>query len=286
KSVEVGKADIILEIQPDFEKELIRTGFARVMISANAVNGVKGGIGSSYLAGIVRDYSSDLLTDQGIVNRTGQTPTIAVVSHNLFNPHLDYKIFMIPALMVMLLTLLSGFLPALNIVSEKETGTIEQMNVTPVSKIMFIFAKLVPYWTMGFVVLSLGLGLSVLIYGLYPLGSLATIYLYASVYVLVVSGLGLVISNYSDSMQQAMFVIFFFVVILILISGLFTPVSSMPEWAQWITVVNPLKYFMEVMRSVYLKGSGMSELMPQLFALCGFALFFNAWAVLSYKKSA
>jgi ABC-2 type transport system permease protein len=284
--VEVGKADIILEIQPDFEKELIRTGFARVMISANAVNGVKGGIGSSYLAGIVRDYSSDLLTDQGIVNRTGQTPTIAVVSHNLFNPHLDYKIFMIPALMVMLLTLLSGFLPALNIVSEKETGTIEQMNVTPVSKIMFIFAKLVPYWTMGFVVLSLGLGLSVLIYGLYPLGSLATIYLYASVYVLVVSGLGLVISNYSDSMQQAMFVIFFFVVILILISGLFTPVSSMPEWAQWITVVNPLKYFMEVMRSVYLKGSGMSELMPQLFALCGFALFFNAWAVLSYKKSA
>jgi ABC-2 type transport system permease protein len=102
---------------------------------------------------------------------------------------------------------------------------------------------------------------------------------------LVVSGLGLVISNYSATMQQAMFVMFFFVMILILLSGLFTPISSMPDWAQTITAINPLKYFMQVMRAVYLKGSGMTELLPQFFTLCGFAVILNGWAVLSYRKT-
>ena len=192
---------------------------------------------------------------------------------------------MIPALMVMLLTLLCGFLPALNIVGEQEAGTIEQLNVTPIRKITFILAKLIPYWIIGYIILSICLILSALMYGLQPVGSLVTIYFYATVYVLVVSGLGLVISNYSDTMQQAMLVIFFFILILILLSGLFTPIKSMPEWAQAITVFNPLRYFMEVMRSVYLKGSGVKELLPNFFALCGFAVAFNAWAVVSYKKS-
>jgi ABC-2 type transport system permease protein len=202
-----------------------------------------------------------------------------------FNPHLDYKVFMVPALMVMLLTLLTGFLPALNIVGEKEIGTIEQINVTPVKKLMFIFSKLIPYWLIGFVVLSLCILIARLVYGLIPMGSLLTIYFFASIYILVVSGMGLVISNYSNTMQQAMFVVFFFMMIFILMSGLFTPISSMPDWAQKITILNPLKYFIQVMRLVYLKGSAFVELIPQFFALCYFAVGFNAWAVLSYKKS-
>jgi len=187
-------------------------------------------------------------------------------------------------LFVMLLTLLTGFLPALNIVGEKELGTTEQLNVTPMNKAVFILAKLIPYWIVGILILTITMGLASLIYGLNP-ASYFTIYLYTIVYTLAVSGLGIIISNYSDTMQQAMFVMFFFVLIIILISGLYTPVSSMPKWAQYITAFNPLKYFMEVMRAVYLKGSGMRELLPQFFALCGFAVFFNVWAVLSYKKS-
>ncbi|KAA6307777.1 hypothetical protein EZS27_040551, partial [termite gut metagenome] len=108
--------------------------------------------------------------------------------------------------------------------------------------------------------------------------------LLSDIYILVVSGLGLVISNYSNTMQQAMFVMFFFVIILILMSGLFTPVESMPDWAQIATIVNPLKYFIQVMRAVYLKGSGVGELTTQLVALAGFAVCLNAWAVMSYKK--
>jgi ABC-2 type transport system permease protein len=278
KSIEADNADIILEIQADFEKDLIKTGTANVFISANAQNGNKAGLASSYLAAIVRDYAGELIKE---TNKTA----ISINPQFMFNQRLDYKVFIIPALMVMLLTLLAGFLPALNIVSEKEIGTIEQINVTPVKKITFILSKLIPYWIIGFIVLSNCLGIAALIYGLYPVGSLATIYLYASVYILVVSGLGLIISNYSATMQQAMFVMFFFILIFILMSGLFTPIDSMPQWAQTIAAFNPLKYFMQVMRAVYLKGSGINELTNQLVTLCAFAVFFNIWAVISYSKN-
>ncbi|MCC8087955.1 MAG: ABC transporter permease [Rikenellaceae bacterium] len=285
KSIESGKADIILEIEPEFENNLVKTGIAEVMISANAVNGTKGGLGSAYLAAIMADFADDINTEWGRNVDKLNNASINIVPHNMYNLYLDYKVFMVPALVVMLLTMIAGFLPALNIVGEKETGTIEQMNVTPVKRIIFILGKLIPYWIIGFVVLSICFILAALIYGIYPVGSILTIYFYASVYILVVSGLGLVISNYSDTMQQAMFVMFFFMLILILLSGLFTPVSSMPEWAQFISKINPLSYFIQVMRSIYLKGSGISELLPQLLALSTFAVVFNGWAVLSYRKS-
>ena len=283
QSVDAGKADIILEIPQEFEKELFKTNLSNVMLSANAVNGMKGGLGVAYLSGIINDFANELTSEQGITQVSARSQMIN--AQFKFNPKLNYKVFMIPALFVMLLTLLTGFLPALNIVGEKELGTTEQLNVTPMNKGIFILAKLIPYWIIGFVVLSICMGLAVLLYGLSPAGSLATIYLYALVYILTVSGMGIVISNYSDTMQQAMFIVFFFILIIILLSGLFTPISSMPQWAQALTTLNPLKYLMEVMRSIYLKGSSITELLPQLFALCGFAVAFNSWAVLSYRKS-
>lgn len=284
-SVESGNADIILEIEDDFEKNMTSTGFGNVMISANAVNGTKSGLGSSYLGNIVTDFSSDLREENGLNNAANRGQKFQTAPYYEFNPHLDYKVFMVPALMVMMLTLLSGFLPALNIVGEKEKGTIEQMNVTPVGKFSFILSKLVPYWGVGFLVLSYSMLLAWVLYGLVPAGNLLTIYIFASIYILVVSGLGLVISNNSATMQQALFVMFFFLMIFILMSGLFTPVSSMPMWAQYITQLNPLRYFIEVMRMVYLKGSSFTELVPHFRSLCIFALVLNMWAVISYKKS-
>lgn len=286
-SIESGQADIIFEIQDEFERNMVNEGIGHVMISANSVNGTKGSLGSSYLSSILTDYSGELRSEYGgqTVNAAAEIPSFSVMPQYKFNPHLDYKVFMVPALMVMLLTMLCGFLPALNIVGEKEAGTIEQMNVTPVKKLVFVLAKLIPYWAIGFIVLSICMGLAALVYGLFPVGSLLTIFLFATIYILVVSGMGLVISNYSDTMQQAMFVMFFFMMILLLMSGLFTPVASMPQWAQAITTINPLKYFMQVMRLVYLKGSAFGELIPQFFTLCGFAVVLNTWAVFSYKKS-
>lgn len=285
EGIERGDADIILEIPNHFERDLVREGRATVMISANTVNGTKGLLGSSYLASIVQSFSEELMREDGSDIALASVPHIELYPKILFNPKTDYKAFMVPALMVMILTLLSGFLPALNIVLEKENGTIEQINVTPVNKFTFIIAKLIPYWIIGFVVLTLCFLIAWWIYGLIPAGSFLSIYLGAIVYILVVSGFGIVISNYSGTMQQAMFLMFFFMIVLILMSGLFTPVRSMPDWAQWITVVNPLKYFIEILRSVYLKGSHVADFGYQLLALVLFAVGANLWAGLSYRKS-
>jgi ABC-2 type transport system permease protein len=285
RSIELGESAIILEITSNFEQDMVRGEAGKVMISANAVNGMKGGLGSSYLSSILADYSDELRKEAGGKAAASEAPSFSVVPQYKFNPHLNYKVFMIPALMVMLLTMLCGFLPALNIVGEKEAGTIEQINVTPVRRLDFVLAKLIPYWLIGFAMLGLCMALAALVYEIYPMGKLSIIFLFAGIYLLVVSGMGLVVSNYSDTMQQAMFVMFFFVMILLLMSGLFTPIRSMPAWAQALAAINPLKYFIEVMRLVYLKGSGFGQLTLQFLALCSFAIIFNVWAVVSYRKT-
>lgn len=282
KSIEAGRSDAILEIPANFEKQLVKEGKADVMIAVNTVNGTRGILGNAYLNAMLIDFSKDLMHTADISifsRRVDIRPTF------LFNPQLSYKVFMIPALVVMLMTLLCGFLPALNIVSEKEKGSIEQINVSPVNKFTFILGKLIPYWVMGFIVLTICFLISAFVYHLIPSGSFFTLYFFASLFILVVSGLGLVVSIYSDTLQQAMFLMFFFIMLLILISGLFTPISSMPKWAQAITVVNPLTYFVEVMRMVFLKGSNIMDLGKQWIALSAFAVIFNTWAGLSYRKS-
>lgn len=286
RNIENGTADIVMEIPRHLERDWMNGEDAHILIAANAVNGTKGGLGSSYLASIVNDYAAELRSERPeTATVSGAFPSIRIDTQGLFNPNLNYKLYMIPALMVMLLTLICGFLPALNVVSEKEVGTIEQINVTPVPKFIFIIAKLLPYWLIGFIVLTLCFLLAWLIYGIVPVGHFIVIYFFAVLFVLVMSGFGLVISNYSATMQQSMFVMWFCLLILILMSGLFTPISSMPEWAQWITRLNPLRYFMEVMRMVYLKGSGFFDLLPQLGILLFFAVVFNSWAVVSYRKN-
>ncbi len=285
RMVESGNADLILEIHPDFEKELMKEGNANVMISTNSVNGVKGGLTGSYMSSVIVDFANELREEYSAGENEGYFPLIRIEPQYRFNLHLDYKIFMIPALMAMLITLLTGFLPAFNIVGEKEKGTIEQINVTPVKKLTFIMAKLIPYWVIGFVVLTVCFLLAAWVYGVFPTGSIGAIYIFTGLYVLTISGMGLIVSNYSSTLQQAMFVMFFFMVVMFIMSGLFTPVGSMPEWARMITRFNPLTYFIEVMRMVYLKGSSLENLSGHMFILFGFALVFNIGAVLSYRKN-
>ncbi len=280
-TIESGESDLLLEIENNFERNIVTSGESNVLISANAVDGVKSGLGSAYLGSIIADYSGDIAQENGIINANHG---FEIAPRYEFNPSLDYKVFMIPALIVMMLTIFSGFLPALNIVGEKESGTMEQINVTPVGKFQFIISKLIPYWIIGFLVISYTMILAWLIYGLTPAGSVLTIYLFASIYIIVISGFGLIVSNFSTTMQQAIFVMFFFMMIFILLSGLFTPISSMPQWAQYITYINPLRYFIEVMRMVYLKGCSLSDLLPQLYSLCLFAIILTTSAIVSYKK--
>ena len=312
EKMEYGLADAIVEIPPGFEKDFIAERTVPVQLSINTVNGTRGVLGGSYIGSIMSNFSqrflsenpdmmqsasSDALPDasptypQALVSTqlaspVQQTvaPRIEVITQNRYNPLLDYKLYMIPAFMVIILIVMCGFLPTLNIVSEKECGTIEQMNVTPVSKFMFILAKLIPYWLMGIIILSICMALAYFVYGMSPKGNIMIIYLFSFLFILSMSGFGLVISNYSNTMQQAMFVMFFFVMVFQLMSGLLTPIRSMPEWAQWITVFNPPRYFVQMMRLIYLKGGSFTDLSTEFFALLGFVVFFGLWAVISYRK--
>ena len=181
--------------------------------------------------------------------------------------------------------MLCGFLPALNIVGEKEVGTIEQINVTPVKKWEFILAKLIPYWLIALFVMSVCFVLAWLVYDFTCQGNLALVYLLAMLLALFWSSFGLIISNYSDTMQQAIFVMWFFVVCMMLLSGLFTPTRSMPDWAYATTYVNPMHYFIDGIRTVFIRGGDFSSIAHQVYALLAIGLFMAAWAVRSYRKN-
>lgn len=293
ENIEDNRSDILIEIPKDFQRDLVSNSYAQVLIAANAVNGTKGGLGSSYLAAIVMNFSGDISVENRSVSTSSSASSsitspssaiVNIVTENKYNPYMDYRQFMVPALMVMLLTLLCGFMPTFNIVSEKELGTIEQMNVSPVNKDTFILSKLIPYWIMGISILTVSMGIAWLIYGMLPVGNWGIVYVGAAIFIVVMSAMGLIISSYSQTIQQSMFVMFFFLLILLLLSGLFTPISSMPEWAQWITVFNPLTYFVQIMRGVYLKASTFADLSVQFYALSAFAVGMSTWAVLSYTK--
>lgn len=273
------EVDVILSIPYHFELDLSSENPQKLSIAANAVNATKGSLGSQYLVQTVALTLSRQLSEQGIT-----TASDLIVIQNRYNETLDYKNLMIPALMIMLLILICGFLSAINIVIEKENGTIEQINVSPVGRFTFTLAKLIPFWIIGLFVISVAMVVAWLVYGLSPVGSLLNIYLATILFILGFSGFGVAIANKSDNIQQTMFVMFFFVIIFMLLSGLLTPISSMPDWAQKFTLILPPRYYIEIMRSVYLKGATFSELWHNFAALGIFAVVFNLLAAVSYRK--
>lgn len=259
KDIEMGRADVILEIRD-----------GKYLIAANAVNGTKGSMGSAYLSQII----------------SAPVSTFSAASVlTLYNKQQNYKLFMIPALFAIVMMLMTGFLPTLNIVGEKEAGTIEQINVTPVSKWSFILAKLIPYWLIALFVITVCLLLAWLVYDISPAGPVWLIYVLAMLLALFFSSFGLIVSNYSDTMQQAIFVMWFFVVSIMLLSGLFTPTRSMPQWAYLTTYINPMHYFIDAIRTVFIRGGGLHETAHQVIALAGIGTLMGCWAVLSYKKN-
>lgn len=282
--IEKDQADLVLQIPVHFEKDLVKENEAQLFMALNAINGVKASLGGAYLRTIIQDYNRQVRTEWIQLPRFNQETQIEIAGSNWYNPLMNYKYFMVPGILVILLTMVGTNLTAINIVKEKEIGTIEQINVTPVKKYHFILGKLIPFWIMGFVVLTIGLVIARLFYGILPVGSFVTIYIFSAVYLLAVLGLGLLISTYSSTQQQAMLLSFFLMMIFILLGGLYTSIDSMPEWAKWITRFNPVTYFIEVMRMVVLKGSSLADIKYHLLKMVGFAIFFNAWAVFSYKK--
>jgi len=275
KDIEAMDADVVLVIPLHYSRDLTQGRRPQVLIAANAVNGTKGSMGSAYLSQIVTAH-----VEPSVAAMQAKLSTLF-----LYNKHLNYKVFMIPALFAMVMMLMCGFLPTLNIVGEKEAGTIESINVTPVPKWAFILAKLIPYWLIALFVIVVNILLSWLIYGITCAGPLWLVFVLAMLLALFWSSFGLIISNYSDTMQQAVFVMWFFVVCMLLLSGLFTPVRSMPHLAYLTTYVNPMHYFVDGIRTVFVRGGDFHSIAHQLLALLVIASLMAVWAIKSYRKN-
>ena len=278
KDLENSNIDAVLEIPDGFGKSVVKVP-EKLSIWSNGVNALKGSLGSQYLSQTVMQTLKDIRTSRGL-----NMPENRIEVTNLYNPTMNYKHYMIPALMIMLLVMIGGFIPALNLVVEKEIGTIEQINVTPVNRFAFTLSKLIPFWVICFADLGICMILAFFVYGLHVAGSLWAIFFAAALFIIIMSSVGVLIANISDTMQQTMFVMLFIVLSFILISGLMTPLDSMPLWAQKFAMILPPTYIIEIMRAVYLKGATISQLCTSYAALGGFAIFFCTLAAMTYRK--
>ncbi|MCB0503316.1 MAG: ABC transporter permease [Bacteroidetes bacterium] len=283
---ETDRSDLILEIPIDFERNLIRESEHSLYLAVNAINGTKASVGSAYLGRIINDFNRDIQLEWADPSLLATIPKIEITSSNWFNPMLNYQFFMVPGILAILVTMVGVYMCSLNIVKEKELGTIEQINVTPIKKYHFLLGKLIPFWIIGNFMFSIGLlGVARIVYHIVPVGSLLLLYGYLAIFLVALLGIGLLISTYSGNQQQSMSLAFFTIMIFILMGGLFTPIESMPEWAKWIARFNPVAYFIQVIRMIVMKGSCFQDIKQQILIMLGFAFLFNTWAILNYRKT-
>lgn len=278
-------ADVVLVINSGTEKSLVRENKAKVQLLVNAINGTTAGISNYYATSILASLNKDIITEWFGVAQSSEIKQINVDYSFWYNPELNYKTYMVPGILVLLVTIISLFLSGMNLVREKEIGTIEQINVTPIKKHQFIIGKLVPFWIIALFELAFGLALGKLLFHIPIVGNIFLVFGFASIYLLAVLGIGLFISTITDNQLQSMFFSFFFMLVFILMSGLFTSVESMPDWAQMIDRVNPIYYFIRVMRMILLKGSTFTNIIPEFISISVYALIILSLSVWRYRKT-
>ncbi len=285
ESLLTGEADLQLVIPKHFERDLRAVEPATIQLIFDAQDGATAGVANSYASTIISDFSRQVaIVPVHLAANLDPSPRIAVIPANWYNPNLNYQTYMVPGILVILVTMIGTFLSAMNVVREKEIGTIEQLNVTPLKRYQFIVGKLLPLLIIALAELAFGLVIARVLFDVPILGSLSLIFALAAVYLLVMLGFGLWISTFTHTQQQAMFLAWFFMVVFILMSGLFTPIESMPEWAQRLTLANPVAYFIKIMRRVMLKGAGFSAVSVEFWALTVYATVILSLAVKQYRK--
>lgn len=280
------RADIIIEIPHHFERDMVLGRSPELPIHVSAINGLSAGVGAGYLGSIVSDYVAMLTSEKQVPAPAPQqvVPQIEVATQAWFNPRFDYKIVIVPGILAMLITIIGVALSALNIVKEKESGTIEQINVTPLSRSLFMLSKMAPVFIIGMFQLAVGLVLAYYVYNVPVEGSLWLLLAFAVIYLVGMLGLGFTIANVSNSQIQVMFTIFFFLMIMILMSGLFTPVESMPQWAQSFNLWNPVAHMIAVVKMVLIKGSTAADLGIHWLCLSIFTVVTSCASVLTFRK--
>ena len=281
-----SQTDVILVIPRGFEKKLVKEHKGETQVLINAVNAMSAEIIHGYVNSIAYEVSKEIMVDLKLFRQMAGRKIIQVTPSFWYNQDLNYKIYMLPGICIILVSIVSVFLTAMNIVREKEIGTIEQINVTPIKRHQFIIGKLIPFYLIALFLFTIGISVGWFFYHVPVNGSLALLYVVITLYLVGALGLGLFISAISETQQQVLFTCFLILIVFIIMSGLFTPVESMPRWAQYLNVVNPFVYIIRAMRMILLKGSGFHDLIPEIVALTVYGAAMLSFAINTYRKRA
>jgi ABC-2 type transport system permease protein len=282
-----GDAMLGIVIPYDFEESIGRGASANLQTIIDASDGNKASITMGYIQQIAAKYSGKLLVD--MMNKRGMTQQLSGnVDAELrawYNPELKTRVFMVPAIVGLLLSLITLILTSLAIVKEKEVGTLEQIIVTPIKPIELLIGKLVPFAILGFAAIAIVLSAMAVVFGIAVQGSILFLFFSSFIYILSTLGLGLFVSTISKTQQQAMMLAMFLVLMpMIFLSGFAFPIVNMPPIIQGLTYFVPLRYFMTIIRGVIIKGVGFAELWPQVVVLFVFGILIMGLSARRFQK--
>ena len=280
-----GSTDVVITFPQGFERDLRRNDQASIQVLVDAINGSAAELSNAYLQSVIANFNQKIRAEMMGLPKFTPPQQVSVIPAYWYNPELNFKFYMAPGVLVILVTIIGLFLSSLNLVREKEMGTIEQLNVTPIKKYHFIIGKMMPFLIIALLDLTFGLLIAKLVFGLPFRGNILTLYVFTSVYLFLIMSIGLFVSAISDTQQQVLFVSFFFLIVFIIMSGLFTPVESMPLWARNLDRINPLYYLIRIIRNVVLKGSGLLDMTRELVSMSVYGIIMFSLAVWRYRKT-
>jgi ABC-2 type transport system permease protein len=280
-----GVAQLAVHIPHHYERDL-HDGEAVVQVIVDGSDSNSAGIGAGYLGGIILGQGARAEAWWGTPAPAGPggMPRVELRSRILYNPSLESVYYMVPGVLAQILLVITGIMTALSIVTERELGTLEQMMVTPVRTWELMLGKLIPYGIVGSVDLIIVLAVVMFWFGVPLRGSFPFLLVSALLFLLTCLGLGLLVSTVSRTQQQAQMTMFLVILPSVLLSGFMYPVESMPDWMQPITYAIPMRYFLTIIRTVMLKGSGPADLWPEVLALAAFAVALVTAGALSFHK--
>jgi len=267
--------DMALIIPSDFSEKLIKKETAEISLIADGADANSTMIGSGYMARIAQQFSADY---------TDVKSPVDIKYDILYNPEAKSVYYMVPGIVATLLTMITVMLTSMAIVRERENGTLEQLLVTPISATTLLLGKLFPFAILGLFEMTVAIIFGVLWFGIPFAGSPLLLFALSGLYLLTPLGIGLFFSTVTSTQQQAMFFAWFFSVFAILTSGFFTPISNMPMWTQYLTYLNPMRYFMSIVRGIMMKDAGVVELFPHIYPLLIFGVVIFTFSALRFSK--
>ena len=278
------RTQMALVIPTNFSKDLQRGLHPQIHISADGVDGNSAGIALGYAQAILLKYG----TEQGLLpvrSAVRQQPHLVnLIERMWYNLELDSQQFMVPGIVVVLLTIIPMMLSAMSLVKEKEIGTLEQLMVTPLKKHQLLLGKIIPFLILSYIELAIVMTVAILLFNIAMNGSYLLLAFLSFLYLLTTIGLGIFISTFTHTQQQAMFVAWFFMVFMLIMSGFFIPIDNMPASLQAATYLNPMRYFMSIIRDIFQKGSGLHYLKTDVLIMAFYGIMITILAVFKFRK--